>query len=416
MCLWSEYQKRSTELLQMDTLRRATRLDRVAKAPDCYGDRPGFLVTEGQPEDFMDTYKRPSAPRKALDRFALAALVISVLVAVTAGVNGGLRAGVRTWSAAILAACPATMLICQSRPAWTLQRRLHRVGAVICGWQGVKAAAGRAVVPLSDEDLLPAGSVKLNGVKNYTKRNPDTVLAYATAVMVRSGICLAPLFEERLRSHRAQSYEIDEFKSYGNQGMGAIICGEKVLVGSREFLVSMGIRVDPGANVSQAVYIAIGEECVGMFVLAFGKLKGVSAGLAALCGQRRLSPLLASTNFVLNESFIRNKYKADTRRMIFPSAEDRMRLASWQPGESVPCALTTQEGLAGMAFAVTGARSLRTASIAGAAAHIISGLVGLAAVLLLTLSGRVDLMTPAHLLLLELIWAVPGLMLSEWIR
>ena len=416
MCLWSEYQKRSTELLQMDTLRRATRLDRVAKAPECYGDRPGFLVTEGQPEDFMDTYKRPSAPRKALDRFALAALVISVLVAVTAGVNGGLRAGVRTWSAAILAACPATMLICQSRPAWTLQRRLHRVGAVICGWQGVKAAAGRAVVPLSDEDLLPAGSVKLNGVKNYTKRNPDTVLAYATAVMVRSGSCLAPLFEERLRSHRAQSYEIDEFKSYGNQGMGAIICGEKVLVGSREFLVSMGIRVDPGANVNQAVYIAIGEECVGMFVLAFGKLKGVSAGLAALCGQRRLSPLLASTNFVLNESFIRNKYKADTRRMIFPSAEDRMRLASWQPGESVPCALTTQEGLAGMAFAVAGARSLRTASIAGAAAHIISGLVGLAAVLLLTLSGRVDLMTPANLLLLELIWAVPGLMLSEWIR
>ena len=416
MCLWSEYQKRSTELLQMDTLRRATRLDRVAKAPDCYAGHPGFLVTEGQPEDFMDTYKRPSAPRKALDRFALAALVISVLVAVTAGVNGGLRAGVRTWSAAILAACPATMLICQSRPAWTLQRRLHRVGAVICGWQGVKAAAGRAVVPLSDEDLLPAGSVKLNGVKNYTKRNPDTVLAYATAVMVRSGSCLAPLFEERLRSHRAQSYEIDEFKSYGNQGMGAIICGEKVLVGSREFLVSMGIRVDPGANVSQAVYIAIGEECVGMFVLAFGKLKGVSAGLAALCGQRRLSPLLASTNFVLNESFIRNKYKADTRRMIFPSAEDRMRLASWQPGESVPCALTTQEGLAGMAFAVAGARSLRTASIAGAAAHIISGLVGLAAVLLLTLSGRVDLMTPANLLLLELIWAVPGLMLSEWIR
>ena len=44
------------------------------------------------------------------------------------------------------------------------------------------------------------------------------------------------------------------------------------------------------------------------------------------------------------------------------------------------------------------------------------GAEALAAVLLLTLSGRVDLMTPANLLLLELIWAVPGLMLSEWIR
>jgi hypothetical protein len=42
--------------------------------------------------------------------------------------------------------------------------------------------------------------------------------------------------------------------------------------------------------------------------------------------------------------------------------------------------------------------------------------VGLAAVLILTLAGRTDLMTPANLLLLELIWAVPGLMVSEWTR
>ena len=47
---------------------------------------------------------------------------------------------------------------------------------------------------------------------------------------------------------------------------------------------------------------------------------------------------------------------------------------------------------------------------------LLGGLVGLAAVLILTLSGRTDLMTPANLLLLELCWAVPGLMISEWTR
>ena len=47
---------------------------------------------------------------------------------------------------------------------------------------------------------------------------------------------------------------------------------------------------------------------------------------------------------------------------------------------------------------------------------LLGGLVGLAAVLILTLAGRTDLMTPAYLLLLELIWAVPGLMVSEWTR
>ena len=418
MCLWSEYQKRATELCQMDTLRKATRLNRISKAPDCHEGRPGFFVSEGQPEDFMDTYNQTTGPQRSLDIYALVALLASVAVGVAAGISGGVQVGLRTWSAAILAACPVTMLICQTRPMHTLQRRLYRFGSVLCGWKGVKTAAGRAVVPLSDEDLFPGGSVKINGVKFYSNRNPDTIIAYATAVMTASGNCLAPLFEHMLKSRRAQSFEIDEFKNYGDTGYGAIICGESVLVGTQEFLKGMGIEMPAGARVNQAVYVAIDGEFSCVFALAFGKLKGVSAGLGALCGHRRLSPVLASCNFLLSESFIHSKFGVDTRRIAFPSPEDREKLAAWQPAEEtcIPCALTTQEGLTGGAFAIAGARSLRTASIAGAAVHILGGVVGMAAVLALTLAGRTDLLTPANLLLLELIWAVPGLLISEWTR
>ena len=418
MCLWSEYQKRSTELLQMDTLRKATRLSRVTKVPGCHEGRPGFCVTEGQPEDFMDTYSRPTAPGKALNRFALAALILSAAVGIAAGMRSGVQTGVRTWSAAILAAFPATMLICQSRPMWTLQRRLHRFGSVLCGWQGVRAAGGKAVVPLSDEDLLPGGSVKINGVKFYSGRNPDTIIGYATAVMNATGSCLAPLFEHMCQSRRAQVYELDEFRTYGDEGWGAVICGESVLMGTQDFLRDKGVEMPAGTRVNQAVYIAIDGEFSCVFALAFGKLKGVSAGLHALCSQRRLTPVLATTNFLLSESFLRSKYGVDTRRISIPPVPDREKLASWSPdtAEAVPCALTTQEGLAGAAFAITGARSLRIASLAGAAVHILGGTLGLAAVLLLTLTGRTDLMTPANLLLLELCWAVPGLMISEWTR
>ncbi len=253
MCLWSEYQRRSTELCQMDTLRKATRLNRVTMVPDCHEGRPGFFVSEGQPEEFMETYNQPTAPGKALDRYCLIALIASVAVAVAAGVRGGVQTGVRTLAAAQLAAFPATILICQSRPLWTLQRRLHRFGSVLCGWQGVKAAAGKAVVPLSDEDLLPGGSVKINGVKFYSGRNPDTIIGYATAVMNASGSCLAPLFNHMLGSRRGQTFEIDEFKSYGDEGCGASICGESVLVGTQEFLKRMGIEMPAGTRVNQAV-------------------------------------------------------------------------------------------------------------------------------------------------------------------
>ena len=418
MCLWSEYQKRCTELHQMDTLRKATRLSRIIKAENCHEGRPGFAVTEGQPEDFMDTYRAPSAPQTALDRFTLVALVASILVAVAAGIRGGVQTGIHTWSAAILAACPATLLISQTRPAWTLQRRLHRFGSVICGWQGVKASGGKAAVPLSDENLLPMGSVKINGIKFYSSRNPDTITGYATAIMTASGSCLAPLFEHMHKSRRGQSFVLDEYKSYSGRGCGAIICGESVLLGTQEFLKSMGIDLPGGTQVDQAVYIAIDGEFCGVFALAYGKLKGVSAGLHALCSQRRLTPVLASTNFLLTEGFLRSRYGVDTRRMAIPEPAEREKLAAWAPEaeDCVPCALTTQEGLAGAAFAITGARSLRIASVAGAVVHILGGIVGLAAVLTLTVTGRTDLLTPANLLLLELIWAIPGLMFTEWTR
>ena len=419
MCLWAEYQQRSTQLSQMDTLRKATRLNRIAKAPGCCGESPGFFLSDGQPEDFMDTYGIPSSPETAVNRFALLGLALSVAVAAAAGIHGGLRVGVRTWSAAILAVCPATMLICQTRPGWTLQRRLSHFGAVICGWAGVKAASGKAVVLLRDEELLPSGSVKINGHKFYSKRhNPDTIIAYTTAVMTESGCCLAPLFEHIHKTRRAQSYELDAFKNYDCKGYGAIIGGEQVLVGSPEFLRGMGVQVPAGTQFNHAVCIAIGKELSGCFPLAFGKLKGVRAGLTALCSQRKLSRVMTSTNFVLDDAFLREKYRVDTRRITFPTLSERERLASWKPedAQSAPIALTTQEGLAGSAFAITGARALRIASIAGAAVHILGGLVGLGAVLVLTLTGRTDLMTPANLLLLELIWAVPGLMVSEWTR
>lgn len=419
MCLWAEYQRRCTQLRQMDTLRKAIRLNRLTKVPGCVGDDPGFFMADGQPEDFMDCYNTPSAPEKAVNTFALLGLGLSLAVAAAAGIHGGLRVGVRTWSAAILAVCPATMLISQTRPGWILQRRLHRFGAVLCGWAGVKAATGKAVVRLKDEELLPPGSVKVNGHKFYSKTNhPDTIIAYTTAVLSESGCCLAPLFEHIHKTRRSQSYELEEFKNYDGKGYGAIICGQQVLVGSLDFLRSMNIQIPAGIRADNPVCIAIAGEFSACFPLVFARLKGVGAGLSALCGQRKLTRVMTGSNFILDEAFLREKFRIDTRRISFPDLPERERLAAWKPeGEhSSPISLTTQEGLAGPALAVAGARALHTATIAGAAVHILGGLVGLSAVLILTLAGRTDLMTPANLLLLELIWAVPGLMVSEWTR
>ena len=417
--LWAEYERRNTEMGQMDTMRKAVRLNRVAKAPDCYEGRPGFYVEDGEVEDFMDTYNAPSGPEKALNTYALIALLASGAVGVFAGITGGsVTAGFRVWSAALLAAAPATAFLCQSRPMAVLERRMHKLGVVLCGWQGVKAACGSSVIPLTDSDLFPGGSVKVNGVKFYSQRDPDQTVSYATALIEASGMGIANLFTQLLDSRYGRHYDAENFRYYENGGIGGEVCGEPVLVGSLSFLQEMGVELPEGARVSQAVYCAVDGELCGVFAMAFGRLKGVSAGLGTLCGYRGLTPVLVTGNFLLSESFIRAKFNANTRRFAFPSMAEREALAQWQPDpeKSVPCALTTQEGLASVGFAVTGARALRSAMNVGTWMHILGGIVGMAIVLMLTIVEGGALLTPANLLLLELIWAVPGLLITEWTR
>ena len=417
MCQWSTYHKRVTEMGQMDTLRKATMLDGLAQVPDYYEGRPGYLRKEGQVEDFMDHYQEVPGPEKVLNIYALIALVISVAVGVTAGMLHDPVLGARAFAAALLAGVPVTMFITLTRPMAILEKRLHKLGTVLCGWRGVKEMSGSVVFPLGDEDLFPAGSTRLNGVKFYGNRDPDEIVAYATALICADGGGLAPLFTQLLDSRNGYHYEVENLQCYGNGGIGGEVCGEPVLVGVLSFLEDMGVDMPEGTKVNQAVYAAIDGQLCGVFAITYGKVKSSAAGLSTLCSYRRLRQVLITGDFMLTDSFLRSKFNVKTRSMAFPSREERLALAEKVPAEETPCvALTTHEGLAPLAYAMTGARSVRTASIVGMVIHLIGGVLGLAMMMTLAVLGAEELLTPMNLLLYELIWLIPGLLITEWTR
>ena len=419
MAQWAAYERRNTEMGQMDTMRKAVRLNRIAKAPDCYQGRPGFYVEEGEVEDFMDTYTQIPGTEKAVNIYALIACLLAAGMGVLVGRENGVSSGLQIGAAMLLAGVPATAFISQTRPMAVLERRMHKLGVVLCGWTGVKACSGKAAVPLSDADLFPAGSVKVNGVKFYSQRNPDDTVAFATALIVESGMGIADLFTQLLDSRYGLRYPVENFRMYENGGLGGDVCGESVLVGSLSFLQDMGVELPDGARVSQAVYVAVDGELCGVFAMAYGKLKGVSAALGTLTGYRKLIPVLATPNFLLSESFIRGKFKANTRRIAFPNPQERQELAAWKPDaeRSEICALSTQDGIASTAFAITGARALRGAMRFGAVLHIVCGVISMAVVAVLYYLDRdMSLLTPTNLLMLDVIWAFPALLTTEWTR
>lgn len=418
MALWARYHRRNTEMGQMDTMRKATRLNSLVKEPDLYNGRPGLLRSEGQVEDFMDNYQKLSGPEKAQCVYAFISFVLCIGIAVFAGIwHSSVSMAFQILSTSLLVAVPASFFVALTRPMSILERRLHMVGTVFCGWQGVKGLCGRMVFPLSDEDLFPTGSTKLNGVKFYGDRKSDEVVEYSAALIRAGGGGLVPVFDQLLSSRSGRELEAVNFQTYPNGGIGGEVEGEPVLLGTLNFLQDMGVEIPEGTMVSQAVYAAVDGQLCAVYAIAYAKMRSAAAGLVTLCGYRKITPVLTCGDFMLTDSFLKSKFGIKPRRVAFPEKDVRVALAARRPDpEAKALALTTREELVSSAYAVTGARSLRTASILGVILHILGGTLGMLIMLALAYLGSTELLTPAHILLYQLVWMVPGLLITEWTR
>ena len=418
MSLWCAYHERSTEQGQMDTMRKATRLDSLVAVPDYYEGQTGILRGEGQVEDFMEHYQERSGTDKATSVYAIVACCVSIAGGVAAGVlKSSVEFGVQVLTAALLAAAPATYFITSSRPMAILEKRLHKVGAVLCGWRRAAQFAGKVVFPIGHEDLLPAGCVVLNGVKFYGSRDPDQVVAYATAVVTADGGSLAPLFDNLLSSRNGRIYEVENLRLYGGGGIGGEVCGEPVLVGVQGFLKEMGIQLPEDTMLNHAVYVAVDGQLCGVFAVSTTQTREAIQGLSTLCGYRGLRPVMVTGDFMLTDEFIHKSFGVNVRRLEFPDFAVRAELAAKKAEMDAPAlALATRDGLSSFGFALTGARALRTAARLGTVIHIVGGALGLALVLVLAMLGAAHVITPVNMLLFQLIWMIPGLLITEWTR
>lgn len=417
MSLWGAYHRRGTEMAMMDTLRKANHLHDIRRSKDYHDGCDALLRSEGRLEDFMDNYAVPSAPDKVFSWYALAALIASIGIGVAAGVlHSSISFGIQVLSVSLLAAVPVTSFVALTRPASILQRQLHKLGTVLCGWQGVTGMSRRVLFPIRHDDLFPIGACKLNGVKFYGSRDPDEIVAYCTALVSADGGGLVPLFDYLLSSRSGRHYPVDGLRGYPG-GIGGDVCGEPVLMGTLTCLKDMGVEIPEGTSVSQAVYAAIDGELCGVFAVTYAKSKGSASAMRTLCTCHGLRPALISEDFMLTESFIRTRFNVNPRRVCMPQRAERAELSAIQADPDTPSlALITTDAFVSFAFAVTGARALRNTSWVGTVVQIFGGVVGLGMMLTLAILGAGHLLTPANLFLYELVWIIPGLIITEWTR
>ena len=425
MSLWGTYQRRSIEMSQTDTMRKAIRLDGIAACPDYLDGKKGLIRKEGQVEDFMDHYAALSGPEKTLNIYGLVAMLAAVAIGWVAGAlqgkadstMDGVSVGFQVAAVSLLAAVPATAYVSQSRPTWILERRLHKLGTVLCGWRGVRGLCGKAVFPITFQDLYPPETVRMNGMKFFGSREPQQIMEYTAAVISATGGGLADLFAHVLDSYNGRHYDAVQLCYYENGGLGGTVEETTVLIGSAAFLKDMDIEVPDSAKISYAVYVAIDGELSGLFAVSYEKTKTATAGLSTLNSYRKLYCALTTNDFMLTHGFLKSKFGVKAKRFLLPEPEVREQLRQKTVDEDEQALLmTTARGLAPLAYGVTGARMLRVACWLGTVLHILGGVIGLGVMVLLVVLGALELLVPVNLFLYQLVWMIPALLITEWTR
>ncbi|MBE6943740.1 MAG: hypothetical protein E7453_05705 [Ruminococcaceae bacterium] len=416
MSLWGTAMQRKTDTCRTDTLRGAKMLSGIGKKAAYDGDRTGFIRCDGDVDDFMNSYGEYSTPEKVQGIYCLIALILSVSIAGVTVALHDLALAVQVFAAAMLVSMPATMFISVARPGQLLEKKLYKLGVVICGWKGAKGLASKALFPITERDLFPEGTVRLNGVKFYGEEAPAKVIGYAAAVAKREDGSLGPLLDALKDSYNGESCEIESYKAYDG-GIGGGVAGTVVLIGTIPMLKAFRVQVPEDVRLPGGIGIALDGKFSCLLAVQYEKNRMVSHGLRVLTASRRVKPVLVTEDFVLNGSFLQTKFGIHPKKMRRPEPEDRERLRQLTPEEGEPAlALCVRPSLPAYGYAISGGRAYCHAVSLGVVIHILGGALGLAAMLALSLLGRTDLLTPLNILLYQAIWLIPGFLITEWTR
>lgn len=319
-------------------------------------------------------------------------------------------------SATLSASASLSATLCFGLPWRKLSARLAKSGAALAGWEGVVNTTGTANILLTDMDLFPPGAITLNGVKVYGDFSVEKVVADTATVLRDGGSGLEKVFRDLLRAQGGTWRRGADLTAYEGGGFSEMIRGQQVLVGSAAFMTLMEVTLPPGLNVKNAAFCAIDGDLAGIFALNYHLPGVVPQALDALI-RNRITPVLATRDFNLIPSMLRQRFKLPVERMEFPSVERRRELSETsQEHSDTLTAVLCREGVGPYSEAVVGGRRLRSAVRLSAALTCFGALAGVLLVFYLTFVAAYASLTTVNLTIFLLMWLVPTLLISGWIN
>lgn len=233
-----------------------------------YQHRTGF------PSNFLKISYAPDPSEDLASKLAPATAVIAVVVALLYGIFFGSFSGAVNAFALVCAVCiPVSTLLAVNIPMYDLCKKLLPTGAMLSGYPSVKQFCDSTAVMIDANELFPADSVFLDGIKTFEDYNTDESLLCGIAILKEAQNPIAKVFEKVVDETDGDLPEVESVLYEDELGLVGWVNGERILVGNRELMTKYSVET-PSIEYEdkyiqsgkQVTYVARAGRLIAMFV------------------------------------------------------------------------------------------------------------------------------------------------------
>lgn len=367
------------------------------------------------PSNFLKISYAPDPSEDLASKLAPITTIASIIIAVMYGVVKLSFADALNAFALITAvSVPVATLLSVNAPVRKLCKTLLSYGSMLSGYPSVKQFCDSTAIMIDANELFPAESISLEGIKTFEDYSIDESLLCGIAILKEAQNPIANAFDSVVAETEETLPEVESVLYEDEIGLVGWIKSERILVGSRTLMEKYSVEV-PNMEYEekytsqgrQVTYLSRAGRLVAMFVTRYTPDAQLKAEMQR-AETNGISFLIRTTDYNVTNDLVAKLYDLFYRSIkVLPTGLGNvLREAEDTVEETSRSYLITNGKAASLARAVTGCVKIKHNISLSIIIQLIAVIFGLLVASTLSLYAGVQVMGSLEVLIYALFWGV----------
>ncbi|MCA9745367.1 MAG: hypothetical protein KC459_03865 [Ruminococcus sp.] len=365
------------------------------------------------PSNFLKISYAPDPSEDLASKLAPITTIASIIIAVMYGVVKLSFADALNAFALITAvSVPVATLLSVNAPVRKLCKTLLSYGSMLSGYPSVKQFCDSTAIMIDANELFPAESISLEGIKTFEDYGIDESLLCGIAILKEAQNPIANAFDSVVAETEETLPEVESVLYEDEIGLVGWIKSERILVGSRTLMEKYSVEV-PNMEYEekytsqgrQVTYLSRAGRLVAMFVTRYTPDAQLKAEMQR-AETNGISFLIRTTDYNVTNDLVAKLYDLFYRSIkVLPTGLGNvLREAEDTVEETSRSYLITNGKAASLARAVTGCVKIKHNISLSIIIQLIAVIFGLLVASTLSLYAGVQVMGSLEVLIYALFW------------